>query len=646
MRGTEVLAAVGVGVESVLSRAARAFWPVVERANELFERPSPHPAWAPEPLLKRRERSYPDLGWPRETDSLCPKCVREIRKQILDGERDLKALTRGKPGEVRATIVEENGQIKMKKRCEIHGDFEDVMSIDPAFLARIEKLYPGRDFLAPLTKLRDHGSSSVKYGRGSVLTVDLTNRCNMMCDPCFMDANQVGYVHELSWEEIAQILDDSLTIQPRRQMSVQFSGGEPTLSPHFLRAITYAKNKGYFCVQCATNGVLFAEDPELAKNAKAAGLRLAYLQFDGVTNAANSHRKVGNLFDVKLRAIENLHAAGIDVVLVVTVVGGVNSEQVGPIIDFAVANADKITVVSFQPVSFTGRDEDVDDETRKRQRYTLSHLAHDVKKQTGRTEPLRDWFPLSAMGPFSDLTDTLMGERSDWGALKCGCHPNCGIGTVLFVNKRTKEMVPLTEFLNLEQLLLDVQSITDAAQTRAVTMAELAVALLKNFHPAKAPKGFTFYHLVKQFLSQTGNRGRRVGEFEGDAGEFEWRLLFVAGMWFQDLFNYDFRRTEMCIIPYGTQMGEISFCAYNTGVGWRNIIEKMKANASVADWYREKGRHPVYAKNQNLALPPPLGSIVMPASALRLQALEAEEASRGQADHAEKRRRLPVIATS
>src|SRR5947209_13199140 len=58
--------------------------------------------------------------------------------------------------------------------------------------------------------------------------------------------------------------------------------------------------------------------------------------------------------------------------------------------------------------------------------------------------------------------------------------------------------------------------------------------------------------------------------------EFEWRVLFVAGMWFQDLFNYDFRRTEMCIIPYGTQMGEISFCAYNTGVGWRNIVERSE----------------------------------------------------------------------
>ena len=71
-------------------------------------------------------------------------------------------------------------------------------------------------------------------------------------------------------------------------------------------------------------------------------------------------------------------------------------------------------------------------------------------------------------------------------------------------------------------------------------------------------------------------------------------------MWFQDLFNYDFRRTEMCIIPYGTQMGEISFCAYNTGAGYRQIVEKMKANASLAEWYRNNGKHPVHAGGKDI----------------------------------------------
>jgi uncharacterized radical SAM superfamily Fe-S cluster-containing enzyme len=422
-----------------------------------------------------------------------------------------------------------------------------------------------------------------------------------------MDANQVGYVHELAWEEIQKILDDALTIKPKRQMSIQFSGGEPTLSPHFLRAVRYARERGYFAVQCATNGIRFAQEPSFAHEARAAGLRMAYLQFDGVGNEVNAHRKVGNLYDVKVRAIENLHAAGIDVILVVTVVGGVNDREVGRIIDFAIENADKVTVVSFQPVSFTGRDEDVADDVRARQRYTLSHLAKDVKEQCGFTEPLRDWFPLSALGPFSDLTDHLLGERADWGSMKCGCHPNCGIGTILFVNKKTKQAVPLTQFLDLESLLVDLQDITDAAQSRAVTLAELAVALLKNFDAKASP--ITFSVLLRQFLSQSGARGARVGAHENDAHEFEWRVLFVAGMWFQDLFNYDFRRTEMCIIPYGTQAGEISFCAYNTGVGWRQIVEKMNATASVAEWNRTVGRHPVYAKGQDLPLAPALGTV-------------------------------------
>ena len=604
-----------------LSSTARRLWPSVQRLNKIFERPSAKPAWAPAPLLKRSERTFPELGFPRETDSLCPRCVKTIRDDILSGRRDVKELVDGKPGEIKAQIIERNGEILMVKDCAVHGHFEDVMSVDPAFLTRIEKLYPGRDFLAPISALRDHGSSSIKYGRGSVLTVDLTNRCNMMCDPCFMDANQVGYVHELEWAEVKKILDDALSIQPRRQMSIQFSGGEPTLSPFFLQAISYAREVGFFAVQCATNGVLFAQDLALCHAAKAAGLRMAYLQFDGIGNEVNAHRKVGNLFDVKVKAIENLHAAGIDVILVVTVVNGINHEEVGKIVDFAIANADKVTVVSFQPVSFTGRDEDISDEDRVKQRYTLSHLAHDIKKQSGITEPLRDWFPLSAMGPFSDLTDTLLGERSDWGSMKCGCHPNCGIGTVIFVNKKTKAAVPLTQFLDLEQLMTDIQVITDAAQGRAITLAEVGLSLLKNFKADEAPEGLTFPVLMKQFLSQTGARGNKVGEFESDAHEFEWRILFIAGMWFQDLFNYDFRRTEMCIIPYGTQMGEISFCAYNTGVGWRQIIEKMKATATTAEWYREKGRHPVYAKGQNLELEAPNGSVVIPPKRVRLTVL-------------------------
>jgi hypothetical protein len=587
-------------LEKAVTVGANSAWPVLQYLSRLGPSPKPfHPKWSDKPIPRGKERSSPPLGWPRETDSLCPTCVKEAREVILRGDADWRTLLTDKPGEIRAKIVERDGAIVMEKTCPKHGSFSDTISIDPAFLRRIEGLFAGRDVEMTPDKIHNHGSSTIKYGRGAVLTVDLTNRCNMMCDPCFMDANQVGYVHELSWDEIKQILDDAADVRPRRQMSIQFSGGEPTLSPHFLDAIRYARQKGYFAVQCATNGLRFAQEPGFAKEAREAGLRIAYLQFDGVTNASNDHRKISNLYDVKLRAIEELSAAGIDVILVVTIVNGVNNDQVGPIVQFAVENADKITVVSFQPVSFTGRDEDISDELRAQQRYTLSHLARDISVQTGVTDPMRDWFPLSALSPFGDVVDVLDGPDKEWGQLNCGCHPNCGIGTVLFVNKKTKQMVPLLDFLDVEGILRDMRAIVEAGRGKAWAKAQLVTTILRHYRPEKAPPNFNMKTLLKQFMSQTG--AAHAGE--ADAAQYEWRVLFVAGMWFQDLFNYDFRRTEMCIIPYGTQMGEISFCAFNTGVGWRNIIEKMKANASVAEWYKTHGRHPVYAKNKDLPLP-------------------------------------------
>ena len=371
-----------------------------------------------------------------------------------------------------------------------------------------------------------------------------------------------------------------------------------TLSPYFLDAVAYARKLGYFAIQAATNGIRFAQDPEFARQAADAGMRLAYLQFDGVTNEANSHRKVGNLFDVKLRAIENLHAAGIDVTLVMTIVNTVNNDQVVPVIKFAAANIDKINAVSFQPVSFTGRDEDISDEDRKRQRYTLSHMAHDVANGLGVTNPYRDWFPLSASGPLSDLVDQLNGQQADWGSLKCGCHPNCGIGAMFLVNEQTKDLVPLADVLDTEQFLEDLKVINDSARPKAAMVTQVALALFKNFKADTAPKDLSIIDLLR---IMDGHTGRRMGLSKDP--RHTWRVLLVAGMWFQDLFNYDFRRTEMCIIPYATQAGEISFCAYNTGIGWRQVVEDMFQNATTMEWFKTKGRHQIFAGGKEVALP-------------------------------------------
>jgi len=578
--------------------AANAAWHGVQFVNRRIPARSFQPAWSPEPLPKTRERTKPPLGFPRRTDSLCPVCTKEVRDDIIAGRRDLRELIDGRPGEIPADIIERDNQILMVKTCPKHGTFEDLMSSDSRFFARLEENFFGRDVKIGKDDLHGHGSASIRYGRGAVLTVDLTNRCNMMCNPCFMDANQVGYVHELTWPDIKEILDNANSIKPRRQLSVQYSGGEPTISPFFIEAVRYAKEIGYFSVQCATNGIRFAQEPEFAKAAYDAGLRLAYLQFDGVGNDHNQHRGVGNLYDVKLRALDNLHAAGVDVTLVTTIVNTVNNDQVGNILRFAIQNIDKINAVSFQPVSFTGRDEDIDEETRQKQRYTLTHLAYDVKEQAGVGEPLRDWYPLSASGPFSDLRDLLGGLDAQWGSLKCGCHPNCGIATMMLVHPESGQAVPVTQMLDADRLLRDLQVVTDAARGRFWTVLQTGLALARNIRPDGVPKNLGIWKTLKVMDGHTG-KGMGIAT----KARYDWRVLLVAGMWFQDLFNYDFRRTEMCIIPYGTQLGEISFCAYNTGAGWRKIVEEMYQSATLAQWYKEKGRHPVYAHGKSVPLP-------------------------------------------
>src|SRR5215467_12909836 len=67
-------------VEKVAVAAAKGAWAVFDRLNRINPNPSPTPKWSDKPLLKSYEKSKPPLGWPRSTDSLCPKCVPEIRQ--------------------------------------------------------------------------------------------------------------------------------------------------------------------------------------------------------------------------------------------------------------------------------------------------------------------------------------------------------------------------------------------------------------------------------------------------------------------------------------------------------------------------------------------------------------------------------------
>ncbi len=141
--------------------------------------------------------------------------------------------------------------------------------------------------------------------------------------------------------------------------------------------------------------------------------------------------------------------------------------------------------------------------------------------------------------------------------------------------------------------------IVDSARGKSLTVTQLGLSFLRNLDEKKAPSGMTPLAMLQLFDNKMG--GGVAGR--GEKPKSEWRITSILSMWFQDLWNYDFRRTELCVIPYGTQEGEISFCAYNTGVGWRSIIEEMRQVATTQDWFAQRGRHQIDEGNRPVPLP-------------------------------------------
>ncbi len=117
-------------VEKGVVLGAKAGWAVFNKLNSISPNKSFTPKWSDKPLLKSYQKEKPPLGWPRTTDSLCPKCVPEIRQQIIDGKLPHEILLNEKVGEIKAQIIERDGQILMVKDCPIHGHARSRIGAD------------------------------------------------------------------------------------------------------------------------------------------------------------------------------------------------------------------------------------------------------------------------------------------------------------------------------------------------------------------------------------------------------------------------------------------------------------------------------------------------------------------------------------
>lgn len=491
----------------------------------------------------------------KKTRSICPECFK-----VLD-----------------ATIHEENGQVLIKKECPQHGSFEDVYWSSYDEYVRAQKYAViGEGVENPMTKtVRGHpfdcGLCPEHKSHVALAIIDVTNRCNLRCPICFANAATAGYVYEPSKEQIRGMLKNLRKIAPVPTDALQFSGGEPTVREDLPDLIRMAKEVGIKHVEINTNGIRLAESVGYCRELLDAGTSTIYLSFDGVTPEPYLVARGRDLLQTKLRVIENCREAGLDsIVLVPTVVRGVNDDQLGAIIKLAAQNSDVVRCVNFQPVSVTGR---IDRGKRQEMRITIPDCVRLIEEQTEGQIKVEDFYPVPSVVPISRAVGALKGKRY----VEFTAHEHCGVATFFFVKEG--KLVPITHYVDIDKFLGAMNKVYEDATKGSKTKAKLRMLLA-----LRHAKFGMLRRLVGSVLREGTYKalGRLINE-----------MVMVGMMHFQDPYNFDLERVERCCIQYAVPDGRIiPFCTMNTI--YRPQIEKQMS-VPIREWQKMRKEAAVVA---------------------------------------------------
>ena len=272
-----------------------------------------------------------------KTESLCPVCLTRVEAELL-GEED---------------------GVYLAKTCPDHGTYKTIVWRGTAESHSVWGKYSA-DGGGPervLTQVKegcphDCGPCSAHTGGVCVALIEVTSRCNVTCPICFANSHRRS-------DGDPDLTDSRTQVQEhpcmQRTDPVQLSGGEPTVRDDLPEIVRLGRDLGFEMIQINTNGVRLAEDREYLRKLKDNGTKVLYLQFDGVTDDAYVAIRGTPLVSVKTRVLENCSEAGLGVVLVPTLIPGVNDSQIGGIIRFAKQWMPVVRGVHFQPVSYFGQ---------------------------------------------------------------------------------------------------------------------------------------------------------------------------------------------------------------------------------------------------------------------------------------------------
>ena len=355
------------------------------------------------------------------------------------------------------------------------------------------------------------------------------------------------------------MLKNLRNLKPNPTPAIQYAGGEPTVRKDIVELVKMAKEEGFTHVQIATNGLKLAMKENLAQELKDAGLNTVYLAFDGVTSEPYINNRGKDLLQYKLDAIENCRKANLGVVLVPTLIKGVNDHQVGEIIKFALDHSENIYGVNFQPVSFAGR---TPADQVEEQRITIPDFVKIIEDQTDGEVKTSDFYPPSSVESIANFMGALDGEQP---SVTLNCHQHCGIATYVFREKTEgpgkDKLIPITKFIDVDMLFEKLDELTerlkgDGFAKRKRVLASAATAIPKVVHSKESPENVDIKKILLNVFTKRSYDA--LGDFSKDA-------MLISCMHFMDPFNFDEDRVKKCVIHYATPDGRIiPFCTYNS----------------------------------------------------------------------------------
>jgi len=482
----------------------------------------------------------------KQTQSICPECYK-----VLD-----------------ATIFEKDGKVYIKKECPEHGEYTELYWSDYEQYKRAEKYRrEGAGLNNPRTRTekgcpQDCGICPNHKSHTALAIVDVTNRCNLRCPVCFANAAASGIVYEPSKQEIREMLENLRRNDPVPATALQFSGGEPTIREDLPELIRMAKDVGFRHVEVNTNGIMLAKSMDYCKSLVDAGVSTVYLQFDGLTSSIYKFTRGKDLLDVKMKALENCRKAGLDsIVLVVTLVKGVNDHQIGDIIRFAVQNFDLVRCINVQPVSICGR---IPEEEREKMRITIPDFMKLCEEQTEGKVKVSDFYPVPTVVPVSQGVGALKHKRY----VEFTAHPHCGMATYLFIEDG--KIIPVTRYGNVDKFMKTMEKVYREASKGHTKRAKLRLMSAVR-------------HVKLGFLRKYIWPVLTKGSYEA-LGDLQRKAILLSSMHFMDPYNFDLERIQRCCIHYAIPDGRIiPFCTMNSL--HREKIEKQ-LGTPVKEWQK------------------------------------------------------------